>query len=86
MSIQLASHSPLLEKRDVRSGRSGKVLLPPGLHGGRMRELVSILPQGMPAKRLVCCRGAAEALGRARGVVVKRGKVGAFAMPGAAIA
>lgn len=40
----------------------------------------------MTGKRLVHCRRAAEALCRTRGVVVKRGKVSAFTMPGAAIA
>lgn len=40
----------------------------------------------MAGKRFVHCRRAAEALCRTRGVIVKRRKVGAFTMPGAAIA
>lgn len=40
----------------------------------------------MTGERFVHCRRAAEALRRTRGAVVKRGKIGAFTMPGAAIA
>lgn len=40
----------------------------------------------MTGKRFVHCRRAAESLCRTRGVVVERGKVSAFTMPGAAIA
>lgn len=62
---KLVSQAAPAEEGHVRAGGCGKVLLPAGFDGRRLRQLVGILPRTVALEGFVKRRRAAETLARA---------------------